>query len=98
MIKGLSSRHEIKAKYTALNLALPHMDAQQFVKDNKGVMAEMIGLSTETPVLGKFVLAFFEALLIKLKVAGGAAAQDESTEEKKDGEATKSWTANNSDW
>lgn len=27
VIKGLSSRHEIKAKYTALSLALPHMDA-----------------------------------------------------------------------
>lgn len=36
-------------------------------------MAEMINLSTETPVLGKFVLAFFEALLIKLK---GTAADD----------------------
>ena len=37
---------------------------------NPGIVAEMIGLSTETPVLGKYVLGFFEELLLKLLLAG----------------------------
>ena len=60
IVMGLSSRHEIKAKYLALGLALPYLDANKFVANNQGVMAEMIHLSQSTPQLSKFVMSFLE--------------------------------------
>ena len=64
--KKLSSKYEIKAKYITLNLALDHFSAIPFVEENKDAIQEMIELSCETPVLGKYVLSFFEALMRKL--------------------------------
>jgi len=61
--RTLSSKHEIKAKYLALNLALSHLSAVRFVEENSEAIPEMIELSSETPVIGKYVLSFFEALL-----------------------------------
>jgi len=60
IVMGLSSRHEVKAKYLALGLALPYLDANKFVANNEGVMAEMIHLSQSTPQLSKFVMSFLE--------------------------------------
>ena len=61
-----NSIHEIKSKFLTLNLALDHIDALQYIKENPTVIKEMIYFSKETQVLGKYVLAFFESFLRKL--------------------------------
>ena len=67
--KKLSNKHEIKSKYTALNLALDYVNGVDYLQENKDLIGEMIALSTETLVIGKYVLTFFEALLRKLYFA-----------------------------
>lgn len=76
--RTLSSKHEIKAKYLALNLALSHLSAVQFVEENSEAIPEMIELSSETPVIGKYVLTFFEALLQKLWASCSASGKPDA--------------------
>ena len=69
--KTLSSKHEIKSKFVALTIALDYLDPVQYLQENENAVEEMIGYSSETLVIGKYVLVFFEALLRKLWYAAG---------------------------
>lgn len=72
VVRTLNSKHEIKSKFITLNVALEHIDAIQFMKDNSNIIREMISYSSETPVAGKYVLTFFEQFLRKLMTAVGS--------------------------
>jgi hypothetical protein len=61
-----NSVHEIKSKFLTLNLALDHINVQQYLKENPEAIKEMIHFSKEIQVMGKYVLAFFESYLRKL--------------------------------
>lgn len=75
VVKTLNSKHEIKSKFISLNVALDHIDAVQFLKDNQTIVKEMISYSTETVVCGKYVLTFFENILRKLMTAMSSSLQ-----------------------
>ena len=64
-----NSDHEIKSKFLTLNLALDHIDAQVYLKENPLAIKEMIYFSKQCQFMGKYVLAFFESFLRKLWVA-----------------------------
>lgn len=70
-IKAINSKHEIKSKYVALGLALDNIDPVQYFEQNPQIVKEMLLYSTETLVMGKYVLGFFEAFLKKLWGAVG---------------------------
>lgn len=56
----------MRAKYTALYIALNYMSVKEYLKENEDSIDEMITLSADSIVVGKFVTAFFEGLLQKL--------------------------------
>ena len=41
----MRSKHEIKSRFLALNLALEYVDIKNYLKENKDAMKEMIGYS-----------------------------------------------------
>jgi len=69
IIKQINSKQEIKSKFVALGLALEYIDPIGYLNENPGAIREMIEFSTETLVVGKYVLNFFEALMRKLFTA-----------------------------
>lgn len=62
----LSAKHEIKSRFITLNLALNYIDPQEYLKNNKYAIQEMINLASETVVIGKYALNYFEEFLRKL--------------------------------
>ena len=44
IIKSLSSTHEIRAKYTALSIALNYISVKQYLVENENAIEEMIVL------------------------------------------------------
>lgn len=69
IIQTLSSKHEVKSKFLALNLAMEYVDVKQFLSQHPDAIAEMIAHTSETAVVGKHVLTYFEAFLKKLWAA-----------------------------
>jgi hypothetical protein len=53
-------------------VALEHIDPLTYLQENPDAIGEMINYSSETPVIGKYVLGFFESFLMKLKTAVGS--------------------------
>lgn len=69
IIKTLSSKHEVKSRFLALHLALEYTDVKLYLKENPHAIAEMIMHTSETAVVGRPVLNYFEAFLKKLWLA-----------------------------
>ena len=62
----MKSKHEVKSRFIALNLALEHIDILKYLQDQPNAIREMIVHASEEILIGKYVLSFFEALLRKL--------------------------------
>jgi hypothetical protein len=62
----MKSKHEIKSRFLALNIALEHLDLEQYLVEQPNAIKEMIVHASEEIMTGKYVLSFFEAFLKKL--------------------------------
>ena len=76
MVASMKSRHEIKSRFLALNLALEYTDIRSYHKENPDAITEMISHTSEAPVIGKYVMSYFEGYLNKLWRAVGEKPQD----------------------
>jgi len=62
----MKSKHEVKSRFIALNLALEHLDLLSYLAEHPHAIREMIVHASEEILIGKYVLSFFEAFLRKL--------------------------------
>jgi hypothetical protein len=70
----MKSRHEIKSRFLALNLALEYTDIKEYHKSNPDSISEMISHTSEALVIGKYVMSYFEGFLRRLWTAVGEKA------------------------